>query len=70
MQLQGYNVDLERARALVNSQIDQVSPELRVDVNKALHDNPETCYQEFFAHDALTAYLEKKGFEVKRKTYG
>lgn len=62
-------MDIEQARTLVNNHLDELSPELRV-INKALHDNPETGFNEFFAHDTLTSFLEKRGFQVKRKTYG
>lgn len=65
-----HSIDLDGAWSLIDGRIDQLSPDLRNDVNKALHDHPETCYQEFFAHDTLTAFLSKKGFDVKRKTYG
>ena len=60
---------LEDAQSLVISSLDMLSPELH-EINKAIHSHPETCYQEFFAHDTITAYLEKKGFKVRRRTYG
>ncbi|KND87789.1 Peptidase M20 domain-containing protein 2 [Tolypocladium ophioglossoides CBS 100239] len=62
-------VDMEKARELVNSRIDQLSDDLRHKVNKVLHDNSELAYKEFIAHDTLTTYLEKLGFNVKRGTY-
>lgn len=67
---ESFSVDMERARELVNGRIDQMSDDLRVKVNKFLHDNPELAYKEFMAHDALTAYLEQLGFGVKRSTHG
>lgn len=63
------SVDVEQARELVNAHLDELSASLR-EVNRAIHDKPELCYEEFFAHDTLSDYLEKQGFEVKRKTYG
>ncbi|KAH7133804.1 metal-dependent amidase/aminoacylase/carboxypeptidase [Dactylonectria macrodidyma] len=61
---------VDAARVIVGDTIDQLSPSLHNDINKFLHANPETAYQEVQAHDTLTSYLEKQGFEVKKKTYG
>ncbi|PNY23472.1 Uncharacterized protein TCAP_06588 [Tolypocladium capitatum] len=65
-----FSVDLDKARELVNGRIDQLSEDLRHSVNKALHDNPELAFKEFIAHDTLTAYLERLGFDVRRSTHG
>ncbi|PTB68599.1 hypothetical protein BBK36DRAFT_1113770 [Trichoderma citrinoviride] len=62
-------VDLEQARQLVNTRLDELNPQLRT-VNKSIHENPELAYHEFQAHDTITAFLEKLGFDVKRKTWG
>ncbi|RCH78165.1 hypothetical protein CU098_000235, partial [Rhizopus stolonifer] len=35
-----------------------------------IHDDPELGNREFHAHDLLTAYLDKKGFEVTRQAAG
>ncbi|POR35573.1 Uncharacterized protein TPAR_04229 [Tolypocladium paradoxum] len=67
---ESFAVDMEKARELVNGRIDQLSDDLRHKVNKVLHDNPELAYKEFMAHDTLTAYLEKLGFNAKRSTHG
>ncbi|OPB44024.1 metal-dependent amidase/aminoacylase/carbohypothetical proteinpeptidase [Trichoderma guizhouense] len=62
-------VDIEQVRQLVNSHLDELSPQLRT-VNQTIHDNPELAYKEFGAHDTITSFLEKLGFDVKRKTWG
>ncbi|UKZ75129.1 hypothetical protein TrVFT333_002801 [Trichoderma virens FT-333] len=62
-------VDIEQVRQLVNTHLDELSPQLRT-VNKTIHDNPELAYKEFLAHDTITTFLEKLGFDVKRKTWG
>lgn len=62
-------VDIEEVRQLVNSHLDELSPQLRT-VNQTIHDNPELAYKEFGAHDTITSFLEKLGFDVKRKTWG
>ncbi|KAL1939406.1 hypothetical protein VTO73DRAFT_9962 [Trametes versicolor] len=36
-------------------------------LSQDIHSLPETRFEEFHAHDVLTAYLEKQGFEVTRK---
>lgn len=59
---------MQKARALVDERIVFLSQELR-QVNNALHEHPETAYKEFFAHETLTAFLEKLGFQVARSTY-
>lgn len=61
--------DLDEARTLVNGRLDELSSGLR-QVSLAIHGKPELLYEEFFAHETITAYVEKLGFTVKRKTYG
>lgn len=63
------NTLLEAARETVVSAIDTSSDELH-NINKQLHSNPETAYQEHFAHDTITTYLASRGFDVKKHTYG
>ncbi|OAQ60047.1 metal-dependent amidase/aminoacylase/carboxypeptidase [Pochonia chlamydosporia 170] len=65
-----HKIDLGQARSLINTHIRRISPDLQTNINKALHDHPETCYKEFFAHDTLTTFLSKKGLSVTPKTYG
>ncbi|EDV29530.1 uncharacterized protein TRIADDRAFT_19407 [Trichoplax adhaerens] len=36
------------------------------DINQQLHKNPELLFEEHKAHDLLTNYLEKEGFQVDR----
>lgn len=63
------STDWEQIRQVVNSHLDQQSPEL-FKINQLLHANPELAYKEFFAHDTISDFLEKQGFTVQRKTYG
>lgn len=60
---------ITKARAIVNSKLDELSPGLH-QVNKTLHANPELAYKEFIAHDTITAYLEKLGFKVNKSAWG
>ncbi|KAM5343797.1 hypothetical protein ACJ41O_012334 [Fusarium nematophilum] len=61
---------IETAREIINHHLDELSPSLHEKVNKFLHANPETAYNEVLAHATLTSYLEQQGFTVKRQTYG
>ncbi|KAI0364207.1 hypothetical protein BV20DRAFT_956760 [Pilatotrama ljubarskyi] len=36
------------------------------ELSNSIHDHPETRFEEFHAHDVLTAFLEKQGFKVTR----
>ncbi|KZL67286.1 hypothetical protein CT0861_10288 [Colletotrichum tofieldiae] len=64
------NFDVETARSIVNSRLDELNLSLHNEINKVLHANPETAYKEFFAHKTITKYLEKQGFAVKKHAYG
>lgn len=62
--------DVEKARNIINSHLDELDSSLHNTINKSLHAHPETAYKEFFAHETITNYLEHQGFAVKRHTYG
>ena len=47
--------------------IDTRSNDLK-EISQKIWQNPELSYKEFFAHDLLTSFLEKEGFNVSRKT--
>jgi amidohydrolase len=55
----------ERLRAEVDARADRL-----VELSHAIHEHPETNYQEQFAHDLLTGVLEEEGLEVERSAYG
>ncbi|KAI1095548.1 hypothetical protein F5B19DRAFT_308080 [Rostrohypoxylon terebratum] len=63
-------VEIESLRSVVNSTIDGADQDLRTGINRALHEHPETAYEEVFAHATITKFLEDRGFNVKRSTYG
>ncbi|RSM20342.1 hypothetical protein CDV31_000837 [Fusarium ambrosium] len=60
----------EQARLLVNSRLDALNSSLHQQINKAIHSHPETAYEEFFAHDTITKYLQDLGFQVTKHAYG
>jgi len=53
----------------INKSIDSLDAELR-EINLKIHENPELGYEEFKAHDNITAFLTKQGFDVTRHAYG
>ncbi|KAI2464651.1 hypothetical protein F4781DRAFT_436186 [Annulohypoxylon bovei var. microspora] len=63
-------LDIDGLRSVVNSTIDGANQDLRKSINQALHQHPETAYEEEFAHTTITKFLEDRGFNVKRSTYG
>ncbi|KAI0846175.1 hypothetical protein F5Y00DRAFT_150004 [Daldinia vernicosa] len=64
------NVDLiKKMREAVSLTIDRASQDLREKINRELHQHPEIAYQEVFAHDTITQFLQERGFIVKRSTY-
>ncbi|KAI8370030.1 hypothetical protein EDC96DRAFT_440297 [Choanephora cucurbitarum] len=54
---------------VINRAIDAINDELR-EISLDLHEHPETGMKEYHAHDLLTAFLEKQGFQVTRHAYG
>ena len=60
---------MEEPRRLAHSAIDSISPQLR-ELSQSIHSHPELCYEEVYAHDTITSFLETQGFTVKRHTYG
>src|SRR5436305_4571249 len=37
-----------------------------IDASHQIHEHPELCYEEHFAHDILTGLLEAEGLELER----
>ncbi|KAG5974603.1 hypothetical protein E4U56_004413 [Claviceps arundinis] len=62
-------VDWDNVRQLVNTHLDELSPELFL-INQSLHAQPELAYQEIHAHNTLSDYIETRGYAVERKAYG
>ncbi|KAK2595485.1 hypothetical protein QQS21_006825 [Conoideocrella luteorostrata] len=60
---------LAQGRLIVSSRLEELTGELH-QVNKTIHSNPELAYEEFIAHDTITAFLEKLGFKVERHAWG
>ncbi|OJJ73492.1 hypothetical protein ASPBRDRAFT_41176 [Aspergillus brasiliensis CBS 101740] len=53
----------------ISQAIDKVSAGLR-ELSLKIHENPELCYGEHKAHDAICNYLNTLGLDVKPKAYG
>lgn len=55
----------EKLIEIANQAVDSKDREL-FDINQQIHRNPELAFDEFKAHELLTNYLEKQGFQVDR----
>lgn len=53
----------------IETTIQQAKDELRT-VSLGIHAHPELGWEEHYAHDALTTFMEGKGFQVERHAYG
>lgn len=54
----------------ISTYVDSISDELWP-VNMTIHNNPELCYEEFVAHETLTAFPKSKaGWTVIPSAYG
>ncbi|KAJ5733170.1 hypothetical protein N7533_013617 [Penicillium manginii] len=60
---------LSTAAQQISDAVDGHEADLRV-INSKIHSNPETCYEEFQAHDVIVDFLEKRGFGVSKKAFG
>ena len=58
-------VSLEDLKIIASQTIDNFSPEL-YELNQKIWKTPELGFQEINAHEQLTRFLEKKGFNVTR----
>ncbi|KAJ5116665.1 amidohydrolase [Penicillium angulare] len=54
---------------IISQAVDQAIPELR-DLSLKIHKNPELCYKEHKAHEAICKYLNTIGVKVTPKAYG
>ncbi|KAI0092136.1 hypothetical protein BDY19DRAFT_581359 [Irpex rosettiformis] len=50
---------------IIEAKIDELSSDLR-ELSLSIHENPELGFEERHAHDILTGYIEKHGFDVTR----
>jgi amidohydrolase len=61
--------DVEALKRAVCDRVDALAPRL-VHASRAIHANPETNYEERFAHQLLTDLLEELGVAPMRSAYG
>lgn len=54
-----------RAASAVEARADQL-----LDISHRIHENPELCFEEHFAHDLLAGAAEEAGYDVQRSAYG
>lgn len=60
---------LHSAAGDIEAKVADLTEELH-QIQGAIHDNPQIAFQETFAHDICTQYMEKKGWNVTRHAYG
>ncbi|KAJ7285069.1 hypothetical protein C8J57DRAFT_708854 [Mycena rebaudengoi] len=58
-----------KLREIVESTLDKLSPALR-DLSLKIHGHPELAFEETFAHDVLTSFMESHGFQVTKGYLG
>ena len=57
------------AKRRVIDEVDRLAPTL-LDVSHRIHERPELCFEEHFAHDLLAGVIEDRGIGVERGAYG
>ncbi|KAI7851289.1 hypothetical protein BDC45DRAFT_608148 [Circinella umbellata] len=62
------NTLINEAQNVIYAEIDRITPELR-ELSLDMHKHPELGLEEHHAHEILTNYLEKNGFEVTRGAF-
>lgn len=62
-------MDLDELKARLREEV-EARRELLLDVSHQIHENPETNYEERFAHDLLAGVLEAAGLAVERSAHG
>ncbi|CAK7229693.1 hypothetical protein SBRCBS47491_007334 [Sporothrix bragantina] len=60
---------LDNARKVVAGTVHDLESDL-TKLSLDIHSHPEIGYEEKFAHDTISDFLEKQGFKVKRHAYG
>ncbi|KAF8523619.1 hypothetical protein JB92DRAFT_3259752 [Gautieria morchelliformis] len=53
----------------IEEELDNLSPQLR-ELSLKIHDHPELCFEEKYAHDTLTAFMSSHGFSVTKHLLG
>ena len=61
-------MDTAEAKRRVADEVDRLTPVL-LDVSHQIHERPELCFEEHFAHDLLAGVIEDAGIGVERGAY-
>src|SRR3954468_2363096 len=62
------SADLAAVKERLAAEVDKRADVL-IDASHQIHDHPELCYEEHFAHDLLTGLLEAENIEVERHAF-
>ena len=57
----------EKLKLVICQTIDKRLDSLN-EISEQIWNHPQLCFEEVFAHDFLTDFLEKEGFEVSKRT--
>ncbi len=58
-------MDQEKLKKVACEAIDKAAEDLH-ELSQNIWNNPELCFQEKYAHETISAFLEKYGFPVER----
>ena len=61
-------MEIDQAKQRIVDEVDRLADDL-VEVSHRLHDRPELCFEEHFAHELLTDVLETQGLAPDRAAY-
>jgi amidohydrolase len=61
-------VDLAALKDRLKAEVEVRAPQL-IEASHAIHEHPETNYEEHFAHDLLAGLVEAEGLDVRRGAY-
>jgi amidohydrolase len=61
-------MDLAAVKERLAAEVDKRA-DMLIDASHQIHEHPELCYEEHFAHDLLTGLLEAENIEVERHAF-
>src|SRR5689334_1202409 len=61
-------MDLATVKERLAAEVDKRADVL-IDASHQIHEHPELCYEEHFAHDLLTGLLESESLDVERRAF-
>jgi amidohydrolase len=62
-------MDLDAVKGRLVDEVDRRT-DLLLEASHGIHEHPELCYEETYAHDLLTGFIEDEGLAVERHAFG